>query len=433
MLYARLKTIHTAVLNQQQAAGEQQQGHGGMVCAASFGRRAARPMNAAPLAGGYAVGETVFFTGKTQRLGAAEVTVHTYQEGKVTRPAAREGQKNRRVCVALATGEVLECLLTSLCKTDPWDPTAQPTSDDETPVVEEKTCRLCWGDEADGRLVQPCACRGSAKWIHEHCLEQWRRTSPKQDAAYRCGQCMDEYRDALSLELLSARLQAERTDGRDKSFTLCTLAMELKAQGKFDEAEPLYREALEVSRATLGNRHPDTLGSINNLGALLLDKGELATAEALLREALEVSRETLGSRHPSTLLYINNLGQLLHVKGDLAAAEPLCREALEGRRETLGDRHPNTLTSIHNLGHLLHVKGDLAAAEPLYREALEVQRETLGNRHPSTRRSIKNLSRLLQAKDKLRPADKFYGSAWRWLRGARRSKALGIQARVAPP
>ena len=77
----------------------------------------------------------------------------------------------------------------------------------------EKRCRLCWGDEDDGPLVQPCACRGSAKFIHKHCLERWRRTSPKEDAAYRCGQCMDEYRDALSLELLSARLQEERTDG----------------------------------------------------------------------------------------------------------------------------------------------------------------------------------------------------------------------------
>ena len=47
--------------------------------------------------------------------------------------------------------------------------------------AEERTCRLCWGDEDDGPLVQPCACRGSAKYIHKHCLEKWRRTSPKED------------------------------------------------------------------------------------------------------------------------------------------------------------------------------------------------------------------------------------------------------------
>ena len=133
-------------------------------------------------------------------------------------------------------------------------------------------CRLCWGGEEDGPLVQPCACRGSAKWIHEHCLEQWRRTGPKKDSAYRCGQCMHEYRDALSLELLSARLQAERTDGKATNSTLKTLAWELKAQGKYDEAEPLVREALALRRKTLGKRHPDTLISVRNLGLLLKEK-----------------------------------------------------------------------------------------------------------------------------------------------------------------
>jgi hypothetical protein len=72
-----------------------------------------------------------------------------------------------------------------------------------------------------------------------------------------------------------------------------------------------------------------------------------------------VRRETLGNRHPDTLASINNLGTLLMAKGDLAAAEPLCREAMKGMRETLGDRHPTTLTCIRNLGALLKAKVDL--------------------------------------------------------------------------
>ena len=91
----------------------------------------------------------------------------------------------------------------------------------------EERCRLCYGGEEDGPFVQPCAC-GSAKLIHKACLEKWRRTSPKEDAAYRCGECKDEYRDALSLELLSARLQADE----ETSFILNMLALELLDQGK---------------------------------------------------------------------------------------------------------------------------------------------------------------------------------------------------------
>ena len=148
-------------------------------------------------------------------------------------------------------------------------------------AAEEKTCRLCWEDEDDGPLIQPCACCGSAQWIHEHCLEQWRRTSSSDDAAYRCGQCMHEYRDALSLELLSARPQVERTNhgkvDTSSASTLCA-ALDLKArdkyaQGKYNEAEPLFREVLKVASKTYGRRHPKTLTCLSILGALLLVKG----------------------------------------------------------------------------------------------------------------------------------------------------------------
>ena len=50
---------------------------------------------------------------------------------------------------------------------------------------------------------------------------------------------------------------------------------------------------------------------INNLASLLQDTGDLAGAELLYREALEASRETLGDRHPNTLSSINNLATLL--------------------------------------------------------------------------------------------------------------------------
>ena len=263
---------------------------------------------------------------------------------------------------------------------------------------EAEECRLCFEGEADGPLVQPCACCGTAKWIHNRCLEQWRRTSPKEDAAYRCGQCMDEYHDALSIELLSARLQAERANGQTTSFTLDTLGQELQAQGKHEEAEPCYREALELDREMLGSLHPDTLIAITNFAQDLQDQGKYNEAEPLFREALKGRRETLGDRHLDTLAAISNLGQLLQAQGDLTAAEPLQREALQARRETLGSRHQVTLNCVNDLGALLWAKGDLAAAEPLLRGALEVRRETLGNQHRVTLISINNLRQLLEEK-----------------------------------
>ena len=44
----------------------------------------------------------------------------------------------------------------------------------------------------------------------------------------------------------------------------------LKAQGKLDEAEPLYRDELAACKETLGDKHPDTLASVSALVVLVL-------------------------------------------------------------------------------------------------------------------------------------------------------------------
>ena len=52
----------------------------------------------------------------------------------------------------------------------------------------------------------------------------------------------------------------------------------LRKVGRYEEAGALYREVLAVRRRTLGDEHPDTLGSINNLALLLADQGKLGEA-----------------------------------------------------------------------------------------------------------------------------------------------------------
>ena len=75
--------------------------------------------------------------------------------------------------------------------------------------------------------------------------------------------------------------------GQPDLSTLRTLASELQEQGKYDEAEPYFRQALEVTRETLGNGHPDTIDSINHLAGLLFAKGGVAASVPLYREELE--------------------------------------------------------------------------------------------------------------------------------------------------
>ena len=143
----------------------------------------------------------------------------------------------------------------------------------------------------------------------------------------------------------------------------------LQDQGKLSDAEALYREALDGRRRTLGDAHPGTLNSINNMAGLLQDQGKLSDAEALYREALDGRRRTLGDAHPDTLGSINNMAVMLKAQGKLSDAEALYREALDGLRRTLGDAHPGMLRSINGLASVLRAQGKLADAIDFVRDA----------------------------------------------------------------
>jgi tetratricopeptide (TPR) repeat protein len=201
-----------------------------------------------------------------------------------------------------------------------------------------------------------------------------------------------------------AALNTLPTEERATSALITSYAGLLLDYGKLEEAAPLYLEALEGRRRTLGDTHPNTLASINNYAMLLRKKGKLEEAAPLCREALESMRRTLGDAHPSTLNAINNYAGLLKEQGKLKEAAPLYREALESRRRTLGNTHERTLWSINNFANLLRDQGNLEEAALLHAEALGCRRHTLGSTHPWTLDSISNYAVLCVIMGKLEEA-----------------------------
>jgi tetratricopeptide (TPR) repeat protein len=56
-----------------------------------------------------------------------------------------------------------------------------------------------------------------------------------------------------------------------------------RAQGRYGEAEPLYKKALEILEKKLGSRHPSTVTVSKNFAALLRAQGHADEADALLK------------------------------------------------------------------------------------------------------------------------------------------------------
>jgi tetratricopeptide (TPR) repeat protein/predicted Ser/Thr protein kinase len=215
---------------------------------------------------------------------------------------------------------------------------------------------------------------------------------------------------------LAIRREELGDDHPDTLVSINEMGIVLRSQGKLSEVEPYWREALEGSRRVLGDDHPTTLTSIDNMGSLLWSQGKLAEAEPYYREALEGSRRVLGDDHPDTLNSIVNMGFLLRFQGKLSEAEPYYRESLEGFRRVLGDEHPSTLISINGMGGLLQSQGKPTEAEPYYRESLDGFRRVLGDDHPNTLGSISNMGALLESQGKLAEAEPYYSESLEGLR-----------------
>jgi len=88
------------------------------------------------------------------------------------------------------------------------------------------------------------------------------------------------------------------------------LAHALQLQGGYKEAKPLYEEALDIRRRTLGTDHPDVAETLNNLGAWYYSQGDYAEAKTLFKQALVIWERTLGPDHPNVKTLLNNMNVL---------------------------------------------------------------------------------------------------------------------------
>jgi tetratricopeptide (TPR) repeat protein len=128
------------------------------------------------------------------------------------------------------------------------------------------------------------------------------------------------------------------------------------------------------------------LWCMNDLGdstVQAIEYGELVVAEC---------ERVLGDTHPDTLTSRNNLAYAYDRAGRLGEAIPLYERTLADREQVLGDTHPDTLTSRNNLAAAYDTARRLGEAIPLYERTLADRERVLGDTHPATLMSRNNLT-----------------------------------------
>jgi tetratricopeptide (TPR) repeat protein len=204
----------------------------------------------------------------------------------------------------------------------------------------------------------------------------------------------------------------------DTANSYNNLAFNLNAQGRYKEAQESYQKALAIFRKVLGEEHPYTAGSYNNVALNLNAQGRYKEAEESFQKALAIRRKVLGEEHPDTAASHNNVAVNLDAQGRYKEAQEGYQKALDIRRKMLGEEHPDTAQSYNNVAVNLNAQGRYQEAEEGLRKALEIRRKVLGEEHPVTAHSYNNVAANLNAQGRYKEAEEGY------------QKALDIQRKV---
>ena len=150
-----------------------------------------------------------------------------------------------------------------------------------------------------------------------------------------------------------------------------------KIQGKEHWQAVNARSAVEAIRLVLrqGNEsRKDYAGSITlqHQAGALHSKGRYTEAQPLLDKVLAIDRKVLGEEHPDTAQSYNNVAYNLNAQGKHREAEEGYRKALAIRRKVLGEEHPDTASSYNNVAANLNAQGKHREAEEGYRKALAI-------------------------------------------------------------
>ncbi len=160
---------------------------------------------------------------------------------------------------------------------------------------------------------------------------------------------------------------------------------------RFEQAEALAVEALELREAELAADHPDLLASVNQLGIIYRHQDRLDEAELLLRRVLRAQQAAPSPKPLAIAKALNNLGNLLWRQRRFDEAEPMHRRALEIRERELAPHDQDLGQSLNNLGIMLKDLKRYEEALPYLQRADKIFFATLGAEHPVRAAGLNNL------------------------------------------
>src|SRR5262249_61732996 len=124
-----------------------------------------------------------------------------------------------------------------------------------------------------------------------------------------------------------------------------SMALVCAAQRNYSAAEVVDQQLERMVKTAFGANHPDFAVALNKLGFVYWKQGKYSEAEGLYKRALAIRH----ANHRDVAWTLNDLALVYRAQGKYAEAEGLFKRALSIREKALGANHRDVGQTLHNL------------------------------------------------------------------------------------
>jgi tetratricopeptide (TPR) repeat protein len=165
---------------------------------------------------------------------------------------------------------------------------------------------------------------------------------------------------------------------------------EILSWDQHEETSALMEPVVDMRRAILGSRHPETWSGIEALAVAYQYQDRMEEEEKILLEIIEPMLETVDDKetHRRGLRHAHYVAGSRRSQNRITEAEELYLFIIKESRERLGHRDDETLNRMASLSSLYLDQERWADVEQLLREFLEAKRHSLGSSHPDISTTI---------------------------------------------
>lgn len=185
--------------------------------------------------------------------------------------------------------------------------------------------------------------------------------------------------------------QEQESPELKEAIELTNSLVKLFNQGKYDEALPLAKRALQIREKLLPRTDPRVSAALVNVGEVYIAKRDYNAAKQTFERLLPIQEERFGPTHENLGPTLDRLAVLNHSLGNMSKAEDMYQRALAVREKAFGPENVMIAEPLFSLAQFYRYRKDFDRAFSSYKRVVSIYGKASGITSAEFERASKGL------------------------------------------